>query len=324
MTSEPSVIARIAARLMTVMVWLLWSSAAAFAVDVAVAGKVAIVSGGKLAKVIAKQQQQPAQSAFPLPAPGSAEDPTVAGAAVDLFDAVSPGAGFASFTLDASGWSGLGNPAGSLGYRYLRTNDLTHPNGGCRTVLLTEKLISITCKGSAVTLVPPFSGDLQVVLRIADGSPSRRYCASFGGDTRRNDATSFKSKDAAAPAGCPLVEPTPTPTVTPCSAGLAFGGACWFTGGQLGQSCDQVCAGEGLTYDEATRTVAGSDGADADCLALLNLFGFPSQWIGGVECFEVGGGCSSMPIEFVSGRCISPPTTADANQPSVARICACQ
>ncbi|MGH7789375.1 MAG: hypothetical protein ACRERC_21065 [Candidatus Binatia bacterium] len=56
--------------------------------------------------------------------------------------------------------------------------------------MLTKKLNTVTCRGAAVTLVPPFSGDLQLVLRMPDSSPSLRYCASFGGDTRRNDATS--------------------------------------------------------------------------------------------------------------------------------------
>jgi hypothetical protein len=293
--------------------------------DVLVAGQVGIVSSGKLVKLVAKSKQQPDVASFPLPVPGSVQDPTVAGATIEVFDSDVSGAGFVAFDLDASGWSGLGNPAGSLGYRYLGRDDDTDPNRPCRAVHLSEAVISITCKGSAVTLVPPVIGELQAVLRLSGGPSSVRYCAAFGGATRRNDARAFKRKDAPVPAECPPLEPEPTPTPTSapsCPAGLSFGGACWFTG-ELGQGCNQVCAGEGLVYDDATRTVAGSDGTDANCQALLDGFAFPSTWVGSVPCDPHGVGCSSMPIEFVSARCVTPPTTADASLPSVVRICAC-
>ena len=321
-------ISNLATRFILTAAVLLWTSGAAWAADVLVAGQVAIVSSGKLIKFVAKSKQQPQETAFPIPAPGSGEDPTVAGATIELFDTATPGAGFISFNLDAAGWSGLGNPAGSGGYRYMGKDDVSDRTHPCRTVVLQDALITMTCKGTAVTLAPPFAGDLQVVLRVPGGSSTLRYCATFGGDTRRNDTTSFKRKDAPAPAGCPFVEPTPTPTATPtstpsCTDGFALGGACWFTGSELGQSCDQVCAGEGLVYDEATRTVAGSDGTDANCQALLDGFAFPSPWAGSADCDVYGVGCSSMPIEFVSGRCATPPTTADASHPSVVRFCAC-
>ncbi len=328
-------ISNLAVRLVLTAIVLVCAGGIARAADVLVAGKVGIVSNGRLAKFVAKSKQQPGEAVFPLPAPGSAGDPTVAGATLGLFDTESPGAGSVSFALDASGWSGLGIPPGSLGYRYRGRDDVTDPNpeGTCRTVLLKATLIATTCKGAAITLAPPVAGDVGVVLRMPSGSPSLRYCASFGGAPKRNDARSFKRKDAPVPSGCPFVEPTPTatPTMTPtatptstpsCAAGFGFGDACWFTG-ELGQSCDQVCASEGLVYDDATRTVAGSDGTDANCLAILDHFMFPSTWLGGVAC-EVGIGCSSMPIEFLSARCTSPPTTADAHGPGVVRICACQ
>jgi hypothetical protein len=314
-------------------------ASAVSATDVLVAGRTNVVKAGKLALFVLKSSQQPGGAPFLLPVPGSGQDPTVAGATVALFDTALAGAGSVSFNLDASGWVGLGNPAGSRGYRYKGRDDLidVDPQGTCTTVLMTEKVIRATCKGSAVTLSPPFSGDGGIVLGLPGGVASLRYCARFGGQSKRNDTKTFKRKDAPVPGECPFVEPTPTPTptatvtptatptVTPsCAAGLSFGGACWFPGG-LSESCDQVCSGEGLVYDDATRTVAGSDGSDANCLAILNLFSFPSPFVGGVACDPgFGVGCSSMPIEFVSARCTSPPTTADASVANLVRICACQ
>src|SRR5262245_64158564 len=93
-------------------------ASAVSAVDVPIPAKVVLVKPAKLAKFVAKSS-----SGFVLPAPMSPEDPTAVGAELRFFDTDTPGAGSATFTLGAAGWTGLGNPAGSKGYKYKRTHD---------------------------------------------------------------------------------------------------------------------------------------------------------------------------------------------------------
>lgn len=173
----------------------------AIAADVPIPGKVSVVKAGKLAKLVSK-----ATTPFPLPIPGSAEDPTVSGAQLDLFDTDFPGAGSVTFTLDKSGWTGLGNPAGSKGYKYKGKDDVIDPDpkGTCKSVLLKENVIKAVCKGTAVTLTTPFSGTEGVILGLPAGSvASTRYCAEVGGVEVKNDAKLMKRKDAPAPGSCP-------------------------------------------------------------------------------------------------------------------------
>jgi len=122
------------------------------------------------------------------------------------------------------------------------------PKGTCKIVLIKERVIKATCKGSAVSLTTPFAGDVGVSLGIPAGSAALRYCARFGGSTAKNDDKVLKRKDATPPVTCP----------TFCS-GFSFAGACWFPGNALGASCDQTCADLGRAYAEATRTVAGGE-----------------------------------------------------------------
>jgi hypothetical protein len=81
------------------------------AADVLISGKISIAKPGKLAKFVSKSA-----TGFTLPVPSSPDDPTTAGAELSFFDADLNGAGSATFTLGAAGWTGLGNPAGSKGY----------------------------------------------------------------------------------------------------------------------------------------------------------------------------------------------------------------
>lgn len=179
------------------------TAAGAMAADVEIPGKVAVLKPGKLAKLVSK-----ATTPFPLPAPGSAEDPTVAGAELHFFDTNLPGAGSISFTLDESGWKGLGNPPGSKGFKYKGKEDVTDPDpkGTCKIVLLKEKVIKAVCKGAAVALTTPFSGTEGVTLGLPAGSvASTRYCAELGGEEVKNDAKLMKRKNAPAPGSCPEV-----------------------------------------------------------------------------------------------------------------------
>jgi hypothetical protein len=105
----------------------------------------------------------------------------------------------AEFALPSSGWTGLGSPAGSRGYRYSGAGSLADP---CRVVLVKERVVKAVCKGAGVALPTPFLGRVGILLTV--GTDSKRYCAYFDGDESRNDATLLKRRDAPAPSMCPL------------------------------------------------------------------------------------------------------------------------
>ena len=96
---------------------------------------------------------------------------------------------------------------------------------------------------------------------------------------------------------------------------------CWFLGG-VGQSCTEVCTSKALVYDEKTRTVAGSDGTMDNCMTLQNILGV---LVGGCQpllCTD-GLGCSYDTDAKTPLYCTSPPTTADAANGVIERVCAC-
>ena len=159
--------------------------------DELVPGTIAIVKPGKLAKFVAK----PATGqTFDLP--DAANDPTVEGGHLDVSDATGPGSN--TYALPSAGWSGLGSPVGSKGYKY---NGAGTPSDPCKVVLIKETVIKAVCKGSGVTLTPPFAGDVSIVLSLGAAD---RYCALFSSaDEVANDATLTKRKNAPAPGACP-------------------------------------------------------------------------------------------------------------------------
>ena len=147
-----------------------------------------------LAKFIAKPDVP--GGIFALPS----ADPVVDGGSLRVFDTAAT-AGDVTYGLapDAPplGWRGLGNPPGSKGYKYKGAGTLSDP---CKVVLVKEKVIKAICAGSGITLAPPFTGDIGIVLSLGT---SDRYCAQFGGDEAKNDATLTKRKNAPAPGACP-------------------------------------------------------------------------------------------------------------------------
>lgn len=253
-------------------------AAAAFADDVPMSGRVAVVKPERLAKFVSRS----GTGAFPLPAPGSAEDPTIAGAELRLFDTESPGAGDASFVLHHSGWRGLGAPPGVAGYRYTGRDDVLDPDpkGTCRVVLLTEKVIRATCKGTTVTLTPPLAAAEGIRLGIPAGTASLRYCATFGGVESRNDAMAMKRRNAPALSGCAGVPQD----VRPCGdTALACHGAC-----SAGQTCTVNPLGQGSCECAPDTAVACEDTG-----------GFPVPNLCGGSCPD-GLSCATIDIDDVS------------------------
>jgi hypothetical protein len=156
-----------------------------------VPGRVVVIEAGKLAKFVAKPQMG---DTFLLPS----TDPVTVGGALRIFDTATT-AGDDTYPLSAGApfWTALGNPPGAKGYKYAGAGS---PSDPCKVVLVKRKVIKAVCRGTGVTLAPPFSGDASIVLSLGTRD---RYCALFGGDTLRNDAVGLKRKHAPAPGTCP-------------------------------------------------------------------------------------------------------------------------
>jgi hypothetical protein len=209
-------------------------------------GKILVVKPGKLARVVAKPI-----TSFDLPdAPDN--DPTVAGGSLRILDTAST-AGDDVYELPAERWTALGNPAGSKGFRY---RGGTGPGDPCTVVLVKATVVKAVCKGADIGLAPPLAAEAAVVLTV--GAGSKRYCATFGGETKRNEAGTFKRKGVNALADMavggtisqdPLFVAYPTDlhlsAASPCvDAGTAAGAPAWDMDGALRDAAPDIGADE--------------------------------------------------------------------------------
>lgn len=235
---------------------ILLVSTSATGADVPVPGKTFVVKPARVAKFVSK-------GTFALPVPGSAEDPTQGGAVLTIGD--TGDADDMSFHLGRFGWKGLGNPAGSKGYRYRGKQDPLYADADetCREVLLRSNVVRAVCRGAVVTLAPPLLGDGAVEIALPASGPTTTYCARFGGTEKKNDAKAVRRVEAPAPAACTgppqcgvdgfgecpeaffcaILPPDPTYFCAPtfCGAGPGFpacGGSC-----ANGWECNPVDAG---------------------------------------------------------------------------------
>jgi cysteine-rich repeat protein len=109
--------------------------------------------------------------------------------------------------------------------------------------------------------------------------------------------------------------------------GASVAGACWFLGGD-GASCQTTCEGEGLVYDSATETAAGSGGSDLTCGTVLTALGFVGGTPTGGAC-DRGLGCwadfAIPPVPVGTSQRCTEPTTDETSAPSAGdhRACAC-
>jgi hypothetical protein len=196
----------------------------AMAVDIPVPAKVHLAKVdkntgvAKLAKVVNKPAVK--GSTFALPAPGGSADPTVAGGSLRFCKLAEPIAECTPIALPAAQWTGLGNPAGSKGYKYKGAGAGADP---CKVVLIKEKVIRAVCKGPGALDAPdPFAlpiGPLGVGWELVTGTD--RYCAesslATAATVKKDDASTgvWKAIKANAPAACLTAGPTPTPTPGP-------------------------------------------------------------------------------------------------------------
>ena len=173
------------------------STRLARATDYPIAGKIHIIKDAKLNKMVAP-------GSFTIPAPLGSSDPTQNGGTLTVFDTSDLG-GF-SATLGATGWMGLGNPAGSKGYKYRGAGAGSDP---CRIVLVKSTIIKFVCKDDQA-LDPPLVGTSGIRLELGPD----RYCAEFGGTEIKNVPGLLKRKDASAPVACTVTTTSTISTAT--------------------------------------------------------------------------------------------------------------
>jgi hypothetical protein len=184
---------------------LSWSGAAG-AADILIPGKITIIKDTKLFKAIHK-------GVFALPTPGGGSDPTANASSVEVIDTGGPGT--LTDALGAGTWTGLGNPAGSSGYKY--KNAGAPAGGAVKLIILKEKVIKILAKDDG-TLNGPVTGEVGITLAVG----SDNYCSSFGGTEIKNQTGLVKRKDAPPPGACPTVGTTSTTLPASCCNGDPF------------------------------------------------------------------------------------------------------
>jgi hypothetical protein len=212
---------------------------------------------GKLYKIVSKASKD---APFTLPT----GDPVANGGSVE----VKVGAGVLQCTLAGGafdgtvGWKGLGNPAGSKGYKYL--NKTAPTSDPCKTVIIKEKVIKIIAKdvGSIALPVnnPPGNPDVSMLLTV----DTDEYCALAVGPHFKEKADKLiKMKAQAAPADCARCGDNSSNRPEEECDGTddsACPGSCILPGGGGGTCGDGVRNGG----DECTCAVEQCDGTDAE------------------------------------------------------------
>jgi hypothetical protein len=122
---------------------------------------------------------------------GEKSDPTLAGATLYLRDTI--GGDQIGFGLSASGWKRVGKARDPRAYRY---RGKRREDGACSSVEISRTTLRAQCnlRGEHTHFALPAQGNVFVELRL--GAAERRFCASFGGDTLRNDAVLVRRRGA--------------------------------------------------------------------------------------------------------------------------------
>jgi hypothetical protein len=126
---------------------------------------------------------------------GAGDDPTVAGGSLRVL-----GTGFDNtYTLPKANWLPIGKPADQKGFKYKDSKRLAGPVKSAQ--VKTDKLIKASGKGSALDFALGATSPDPVTVELTIGA--RRYCATFGGETKFTASKSFSAKLAPTPSSCP-------------------------------------------------------------------------------------------------------------------------
>jgi len=131
---------------------------------------------------------------------GTGDNPTTA--ASNTLEVVSqvPGAAFDQcYPLPAGNWTVIGELADHKGFKYKDSKRLAGPVKSAQ--VKADKLIKVSGKGSALGFSLGGTSPDPVTVILTTGA--RRYCATFGGETKFTASKSFSAKLADTPASCP-------------------------------------------------------------------------------------------------------------------------
>lgn len=150
---------------------------------------------------------------------------------------------------------------------------------------------------------------------VCDGSQlGGATCASALGNPNKQGAITCR-------ADCTGVDTTQCLTCP--GYGTVLDGGCWIYGAE-GASCTATCAAAAMTYDDRTRTYAGSAGKLSRCSNVLLALGADSVEFGGaIETTTFGGlglGCFKYHFSWYRD---TDATTANGAESSSRRACAC-
>jgi CDP-diacylglycerol--glycerol-3-phosphate 3-phosphatidyltransferase len=126
---------------------------------------------------------------------GGKSDPMQAGATLYVSDRLAGNTigDKIGFGLPAAGWRRMGSASDPRGYRYKGSR---REDGACSFVQISRGTLQARCnlRGDHTHFVLPAQGEIFVELRL--GAAERRFCASFGGKTQRNDAVLVRRRGA--------------------------------------------------------------------------------------------------------------------------------
>jgi hypothetical protein len=231
--------------LATAALGLALGAAPAGALDLPIPGKISIIKDGKLAKLVAKPVPG---TTFAIPAPEGASDPTVNPSQVRFFATGCDGS--VSDMLTGGTWVGIGNPAGSAGYKYKNVG--APGSGAVKIIVLKPAVIKILAKDDG-TINGPITGSLGIDLATGDDT----YCAEFGGTEIKNQTALVKKKEASAPATCPVPG-----SGSPCGGGGGGDPVCGDNNIEAPETCDD---GNATDCGTPGQCATGADFCPADC-----------------------------------------------------------
>lgn len=232
----------------------------AVAADVPLAGRLLLVRdtgepGARRLRVVS--EPSPALEARVLP------DPRVLGARLEIVAVAGGDSGVVS--LAPSGWSGLGEPAGSRGYRFRDTGG----GSGVRSVEIHggDRAGRLRVYGSGATLgftLGAAQGDMLVRLDVGDTT----YCLVFPADELRiNDGRLVRGRRSNAPQDCGLPQ---------CGNGVVDPGEdCDDANLAARDGCSPTCRDEG---DDPCRGIPPASGDDLG-LELVASGLFQPLWV---------------------------------------------
>lgn len=236
-----------------------------------------------------------ADAAIVLPAPGSADDPTTAGAAGGgmRLSVSDPSSGeTAAYSLPASGWTGSGTPAGTAGYKY---KDSQLENGPCKSASLKAGTFKASCRGARVgfSLDDPSAPTLVVSFQTASQPP---LCGEFGpADVSKYEPATtgkgqLKARDAPAPPACTLPGLEDVGTLVILGDSLSTGTAGECAGGICPRYYELLHAALEAEYGHSVDLVHAAVGAGYVSEVIDQVDGLPAILTGPVAVAITAGG----------------------------------